>query len=536
MKRNYDMKQGIFVFLMAMGALLLASCEADPVDTTRGELPDREPLENTYARLRSTRSATNIAVIGLTEGNSTDEDYIYCGLTQAAKNDMQVSVHADMDLVEVYNQKYGTELEPFPSENVEFSEMGNLHIAAGEKFSDRITVSVKSDGIAEGTYLLPITIASDNVAFSEENQVIYYGVKVRGVSVGEYDLDTDYVSVFYLNTTDYQPLLADIWTLEKIEMPSFQTLWKHLLGNIINLRVVRIGYDATTGRALLDLNSDIRYVLEHTDKYIRPLQDKGRKVCLSIEGGNTGLGFCNLSDAQIADFAAQVKSCLETYDLDGVNLWDRNSGYGEVEGMPAMNTTSYPKLIKALRETLGSDKLVTLTDYEEPTEYFWDTEATGGIEVGQYLDYAWSGYMDPNEELQIVDPYVDADMAAQYGIILHDRKVIAGLPRDRFGSVAMPWYPLTSPILNDPNMTCYVNVGMWAMMFPERSKVVVYSDLITLMQGAEWEGAMRMVPSIFWGVAFGEGALEGTFYYNTDVLNTYNGGVPFEYGHLEKDW
>ena len=80
---------------------------------------------------------------------------------------------------------------------------------------------------------------------------------------------------FYLNTTDYQPLLADIWALEKIEMPSFQTLWKHLLGNIINLRVVRIGYDATTGRALLDLNSDIRYVLEHTDKYIRPLQDKG---------------------------------------------------------------------------------------------------------------------------------------------------------------------------------------------------------------------------------------------------------------------
>ena len=74
MTRNYDMKQGIFVFLMAMGALFLASCEADPVDTTRGELPDKEPLENTYARLRSTRSATNIAVIGLTEGNSTDEE------------------------------------------------------------------------------------------------------------------------------------------------------------------------------------------------------------------------------------------------------------------------------------------------------------------------------------------------------------------------------------------------------------------------------------------------------------------------------
>ena len=111
MKRNYDMKQGIFVFLMVLGSLCLAACDTDPIDTTRGELPDKEPLENTYARLRSTRSATNIAVIGLTEGNSTDEDYIYCGLTQSAKNDIQVSVHADMDLVEVYNQKYGTKLE-----------------------------------------------------------------------------------------------------------------------------------------------------------------------------------------------------------------------------------------------------------------------------------------------------------------------------------------------------------------------------------------------------------------------------------------
>lgn len=536
MKRNYDMKQGILAFLMVLSSLCLTACDVDPIDTTRGELPDKEPLENTYARLRSTRSATNIAVMGLTEGNSTDEDYIYCGLTQAAKNDIQVSVHADMDLVEVYNQKYGTKLEAFPSENVAFSEMGNLRIVAGEKFSDRITVSVKSDGVAEGTYLLPVAIASDNVAFSEENQVIYYGVKVRSVSVGEYDLDTDYVSVFYLNTTDYQPLLADIWTLEKIEMPSFQTMWKHLLGNIINLRVVRIGYDATTGRALLDLNSDIRYVLEHTDKYIRPLQDKGRKVCLSIEGSNCGLGFCNLSDAQIVDFAAQVKACLETYDLDGVNLWDRNSGYGEVEGMPAMNTTSYPKLIKALRETLGADMLVTLTDYEEPTEYFWDTEATGGIEVGQYLDYAWSGYMDPNEELQIVDPYVDADMAAQNGITLHDRKAIVGLPRERFGSVAMPWYPLTGPIMNDMSMSSFVNVGMWGMVFPERSKVVVYSDLITSIQGADWEGAMKMVPDIFWGMAFGDGALAGTAYYRTELLYTYSGGMPFQYGHLTKDW
>lgn len=41
MKRNYDMKQGIFVFLMAMGALFLASCEADPVDRHVENSPTR---------------------------------------------------------------------------------------------------------------------------------------------------------------------------------------------------------------------------------------------------------------------------------------------------------------------------------------------------------------------------------------------------------------------------------------------------------------------------------------------------------------
>lgn len=113
----------------------------------------------------------------------------------------------------------------------------------------------------------------------------------------------------------------------------------------------------------------MRYVLDHTVKYIRPLQEHGSKVCISLEGGGSGLGFCNLTDEQIADFVAQVKAVIENYELDGINLWDRNAGYGK-EGMPAVNTTSYPKLIKAMRESLGSEKLLTLTVYEEPTESF----------------------------------------------------------------------------------------------------------------------------------------------------------------------
>lgn len=51
---------------------------------------------------------------------------------------------------------------------------------------------------------------------------------------------------------------------------------------------------------------------------------------------------------------------IERYQLDGVNLWDEDGKYGKAE-MPGMNTTSYPRLIKALREALP-DKLLTLVD------------------------------------------------------------------------------------------------------------------------------------------------------------------------------
>ena len=107
---------------------------------------------------------------------------------------------------------------------------------------------------------------------------------------------------------------------------------------------------------LLDLGTDMTYVLSQSTKYIRSVAGTRTQGMYQYRRRRRGLGFCNLTDAQIEDFAAQVKTVIEQYELDGVNLWDRNSGYGK-EGMPAVNTTSYPKLIKALREALGTEKI-----------------------------------------------------------------------------------------------------------------------------------------------------------------------------------
>ena len=41
----------------------------------------------------------------------------------------------------------------------------------------------------------------------------------------------------------------------------------------------------------------------------------------------------------------------------------------------------------------------------EATEYFYDVNRCGGIEVGKYIDYAWHAYDSGKEVVQIIEPW-----------------------------------------------------------------------------------------------------------------------------------
>ena len=528
MKTQIKMKNIPKILLATVLAAGLVACDADPVDTTRGELPDKEPLENTYVSVRSQFSPVERSVVYLMEGTGTTSDPMYCRLNRPAEKNLNLQTAPDESQVEIYNTKYGTDFLTMPAANIQIADDGQISIAVGERISEKIKVTFKADGLEAGKYLAPIVVSSDDVTMSDEGGILYYVVKVRKPEVGDYELDPVNTTVFYVNTSEYSPLLADVWVVAKSDLmnPFAPKVWERTYGNIVNLRVVQIGYDEATERAMLVLNSDIRYVLEHSDVHIRPLQDKGRKVCLSIEGGNSGLGFCNLSDAQIADFVAQVKACLETYDLDGVNLFDRNAGYGAVEGMPDMNTTSYPKLIMAMREAMP-DKLLTLADYEEPTEYFWDTEATGGIEVGKYLDYAWSGYMSEDEDVQILDPWnrIDQSEGEMNGMMFpvnnHPRKPIAGLEQSKYGAFAVPFYTVTSSFNSE--MIGLMNLWVWRMLGWSSNNILMFGDLITNIQG-EYEGQWNNTVGTTLMVYELDG-MDGMYGYSVYIAHNPNGNV-----------
>lgn len=294
---------------------------------------------------------------------------------------------------------------------------------------------------------------------------------------------------------------------------------KYGTGNIVNLRVASVSLDETSGRVSALPSNDLRFILEHYTERVLPVQESGRKVCICIESGGKGAGFCNFTDEQIADFTASVKRMVEKYGLDGINLWDRGTGYDKEDGTE-MNTTSYPKLIRALRQALGNQKILTVVDYREPTAYFDDVQKTGGIAVGDYIDYAWHGYNNPNEFLQVVDPWAEDKP-------YHSKKYrgtkIAGLDHTRYGCIH--WAPRNSEDGFDlePKQWCEDN---------RENALFVFYDIESIIQHGGADGA-TFFPGTFLRSAY-------NMMYEQDLNRLANlvgtGNITTQYGKWLKDW
>ena len=478
MKTIFSLQTGIATLLCTAALAGLMACDADTVEQQGGKLPDKEPLETVSGMLRSGNSSEKTIDVLLTEGS---DGFVmrnfYFQQTKPTSDGFSLDAWVDATLLDDYNAADGVERTLLPEANYEFPDGKVLDLSSEAQRSALKRVKFTAAGLAAGEYVLPLTVAGQDAP--DANKTLYYNVSVRQPYTDEYALHDghDLFFVFYINTNDFQPLLAQDYIMRKKLARGTTVAWYDAVGNIINLRTVMLDYDAATGRALLNLGNDMRYVLDHAVKYIRPLQEHGSKVCISIEGSGKGLGFCNLTDGQIVDFVAQVKTVVEEFGIDGINLWDRGSEYGK-EGMPAMNTASYPKLIKALREALGGEKLLTVTVYEEPTSTFWDTQATGGIAVGDYIDYAWSGYNRESEAPQVLDPW-HPELAY---VSDYTQKPIANLPKERYGCINFPIYSTSSMEIGTAiNQILYTDMLDWVPNY-KPNNIIVFNDLHTNLQ------------------------------------------------------
>ena len=430
---------------------------------------------------------------------------------------------AGEDFVREYSQATKTEYKLLPAAFYKFKLGNSIEVSSGTVETERnvLTVSTKDmfgNFLSPGRYLLPVSGEATGVCpLSDEVFLIDLTVRKPYTDPDGYELykGKDMMTVFYVNTSMFDPRLANDMVIE--------TDWagdspKYGIGNIVNLRVASVSLDETSGRVSALPSNDLRFILEHYTERVLPMQESGRKVCICIESGGKGAGFCNFTDEQIADFTASVKRMVDKYGLDGINLWDRGTGYDK-EGGTEMNTTSYPKLIRALRQALGKQKILTVVDYREPTAYFDDVQKTGGIAVGDYIDYAWHGYNNPNEFLQVVDPWAEDKP-------YHSKKYrgtkIAGLDHTRYGCIH--WAPRKSETGFDlePKQWCEDN---------RQNALFVFYDIESILQHGGADGG-SFFPGTFLRDAY-------NFKYQQEMsrlTNMEGTGTSLQYGKWLKNW
>ncbi|MGW6201430.1 endo-beta-N-acetylglucosaminidase H [Kribbella sp. NPDC055110] len=167
---------------------------------------------------------------------------------------------------------------------------------------------------------------------------------------------------------------------------------KYTLANggaqVIDVAVIfaaNINYDGTN--AYLHFNDQVTSVLDNVATQVRPLQQKGIKVLLSILGNHQGAGFANFPDQASADaFAQQLADAVDEYGLDGIDFDDEYVEYGN-NGTGQPNDFSFVYLVQALRAKLPN-KLITLYDIGPSAERL----TYNGQSIVDTFDYGWNPY------------------------------------------------------------------------------------------------------------------------------------------------
>lgn len=162
-------------------------------------------------------------------------------------------------------------------------------------------------------------------------------------------------------------------------------------------------------QAYLHMNENVQRVLDNAETMIRPLQERGIKVLLSVLGNHEGAGFANFPTPKAADdFAKQVSRTVRRYGLDGVDLDDEWVEYGKNNtGQP--NGFSFISMLSSLRKRLPN-RIISFYFIGPSSE----NAEHQGVRAGDLVDYAWNPYYN------------------QYNVF-----DVPGLPKERYGAAAI---------------------------------------------------------------------------------------------------
>ena len=336
---------------------------------------------NTKDTLGSVRSAAG-AKIGTTltiRNGKAATGYVYFELDTVANMDTRVTFAIDPEALEAYNKVNGTNYIAY--EGVSLANEGVATVPAGQLRSDYVAVSVPAGG--NGNAVAITAVADQGGSVSSKNEAFIYQVAVLDAPV----YDKAIKNLCYIEVNNDNPLNAGEYTLSDGK-PFF---------DIVSVFAANINLNAE-GMPYIHCNDQVTFVLEHADEIIRPLQEKGIKVHLSILGNHDDAGMRSLSAEGAEAFAKELKMYADIYGFDGFDFDDEYSSYAEnnfkgsaqsgrgvVASLAECTSANYTKLMEACRKLLPKG--------ESTFGIYWyiDDDQPVGENLEELIDYAVYG-------------------------------------------------------------------------------------------------------------------------------------------------
>lgn len=229
------------------------------------------------------------------------------------------------------------------------------------KEQNSVPVSVKINNPDQGTYVLPLVLRSGK----EEIGLQF----VEIVKSEDFEIDMSWVE---RTPTVEEPRMVAIVEAAENDLRNIGNYILYPYGEsqpekkrpLFDMAVIfsaNMNFDEFANKPVLFYNDEVKRILNNIDIFVKPLQEKGIKVLLSIMPNHQGIGFANLDITNdrrmIKEFAKDVYNDVNKYGLDGVMFDDEYADYPEsVEsvqpGRPMIQMGSFHFLIKELRNLM----------------------------------------------------------------------------------------------------------------------------------------------------------------------------------------
>lgn len=384
-----DIKKKISSFALCSLILggVFTSCSED-INLGKADESKYGKAENTYVALKNYEDPRSMRTVDFRGDESQIQ--VYFKLSQPLAEVFTGKLKIDQSFLDEYNKKNNTSFQAFPSDLVTIGDNSTVTVAAGKTESDPVTITLKrNSSLTVGTsYVLPISFDSQSnpavkASTGEDNYL--FVIKYMG-DIPNNAKASGIVTIMYFEVNNTNILNAGEYTLKNSG--------KQFV-DIVTIFAANINYNKETGRVYVNFNENVSHILANRDKYIKPLQDKGIRVNLSILGNHDAAGVANMSESTAKDFAKELKAIVDAYGLDGIDFDDEYSKYEEsidVPGFVYPSPDAYARLCYETKKIMP-DKTVTVYNYGN-IGFFNQID---GQNPGSFIDYsleAFYGYFD----------------------------------------------------------------------------------------------------------------------------------------------